>query len=78
VTIAVGDTVRWVWRGKAVHNVSVLRGPVRFTSPFKRRGTFRRTLTSTAPSTAIRTSGCASSCADGDCYSNRGSDAQTS
>jgi len=47
VRVAAGDTVRWVWRGKAVHNVSVLRGPEKFTSPFKRRGAFRRTLTET-------------------------------
>ena len=41
VTVSAGDTVRWEWRGKNVHNVTVLRGPTRFRSPFKRRGSFR-------------------------------------
>ena len=45
VRVAAGDTVRWVWRGENIHNVSVLRGPVKFHSGFKRRGSFRRTLT---------------------------------
>jgi plastocyanin len=45
VTVKRGTTVRWVWTGKSVHNVTVLRGPVKFHSPNKMRGTFSRTLT---------------------------------
>ncbi len=45
VTVAKGATVKWVWRGKAAHNVSVSRGPARFTSPNKVGGSWSRTLT---------------------------------
>jgi plastocyanin len=44
VTVTAGDTVRWVWTGKMLHNVIVLRGPTMFHSPFKRKGEYRRTL----------------------------------
>jgi plastocyanin len=45
VTVKRGTTVRWVWRGKSPHNVTVRRGPVRFKSTTKRRGTYSRRLT---------------------------------
>jgi plastocyanin len=46
-TLAVrrGDTVRWRWIGRSIHNVTVLRGPVHFRSATKKRGTFTRRLT---------------------------------
>jgi len=36
--------VRWVWRGRDVHNVTVTSGPRRFRSRTQVRGTFARTL----------------------------------
>lgn len=47
LTVAKGATVRWVWRGKAAHNVHVDRGPARFTSPNKVSGSWSRKLTRT-------------------------------
>jgi plastocyanin len=44
VTVTAGETVRWVWTGKMLHNVIVLRGPTMFHSPFKRKGEYRRTF----------------------------------
>lgn len=44
LTVAKGTTVRWVWRGRAAHNVSVSRGPVRFHSPNKVRGSYSKRL----------------------------------
>jgi plastocyanin len=44
VTIRTGDSVRWVWTGKAFHNVNVLRGPTMFHSPIQRKGRYRRTF----------------------------------
>lgn len=45
VTVGKGATVRWVWRGKAAHNVHVNSGPARFTSPNKLSGSWSRKLT---------------------------------
>jgi plastocyanin len=39
-----GTRVRWTWRGRDAHNVTVTSGPRRFNSPTQRRGTFMRTL----------------------------------
>ncbi|MDW5593192.1 plastocyanin/azurin family copper-binding protein [Conexibacter stalactiti] len=44
LTVAKGTTVRWVWRGRAAHNVSVSRGPTRFHSPNKVRGSYSKQL----------------------------------
>jgi plastocyanin len=44
LTVARRTRVRWVWRGRDVHNVTVTSGPRRFSSPTQRRGTFARTL----------------------------------
>jgi plastocyanin len=41
VTVRRGTVVRWVWKGRSLHNVTVVRGPVTFRSPTKRRGIFR-------------------------------------
>jgi plastocyanin len=40
-----GDTVVWEWEGRARHNVRAARGPVRFRSPIKRSGTYRKKMT---------------------------------
>jgi plastocyanin len=45
-TIRKGQTVTWVWRGQAPHNVVKTAGPGRaFQSRVQRRGTYRRTFT---------------------------------
>jgi plastocyanin len=44
VTVRRGDTVRWVWTGKNLHNVAVRSGPVTFRSKPKTRGTYRRRM----------------------------------
>jgi plastocyanin len=40
VTVSRGTRVVWKWRGSAPHNVTVTRGPKRFHSSTKSRGTF--------------------------------------
>jgi plastocyanin len=44
VTVTRGKTVTWVWRGHNAHNVTAT-GPVRFSSPVKKTGTFSKRLT---------------------------------
>jgi len=39
-----GNTVKFVWAGKAPHNVTVVRGPVKFHSPTKTKGTYSKKL----------------------------------
>jgi plastocyanin len=39
-----GTVVRWTWRGRDVHNVTVTSGPARFRSRTQSSGTFSRTL----------------------------------
>jgi len=45
VTVSRGDTVRWVWKGKNIHNVTVRSGPVKFGSRTQKKGTYARRLT---------------------------------
>jgi plastocyanin len=45
VTVRKGTTVRWVWKGHSPHNVTVTRGPVRFHSSVKVKGSFSKRLT---------------------------------
>jgi plastocyanin len=45
LTVKRGTTVRWVWGGKAPHNVTVTRGPVKFHSATKRKGAYSKRLT---------------------------------
>jgi plastocyanin len=45
VRVRRNDIVVWVWEGSNQHNVSVRRGPVRFESPIKRSGRYRRKMT---------------------------------
>jgi plastocyanin len=44
VTVNRGTTVRWRWVGRRRHNVRVSRGPVRFSSPTMRSGTYRKRI----------------------------------
>jgi plastocyanin len=44
ITVQRGDTVRWVWVGRAPHNVTVTRGPRQFSSRTKRDGAYRKRL----------------------------------
>ena len=45
VTVKKNDTVRWNFAGDNPHNVKVKSGPVKFTSPTKESGTYRRKMT---------------------------------
>lgn len=45
VTVRRGTSVRWVWEGKSSHNVRVAKGPVKFSSPFKIKGSYSKRLT---------------------------------
>ena len=45
VTVKKGDTVKWTWVGESAHNVVVTKGPVKFTSPLKTSGTYKKRLT---------------------------------
>jgi plastocyanin len=42
-----GTTVRFVWRGKVFHDVTVVSGPSRFTAAARRSGSWSRRLTRT-------------------------------
>ena len=44
-TVAKGSTVTFLWAGKNAHNVTVKSGPVKFTSPTKKTGTYKRKMT---------------------------------
>ena len=45
LTVKRGTTLRFVWRGSNPHNVVVTRGPVRFRSTTKSRGSYRKRVT---------------------------------
>jgi plastocyanin len=45
VSVRRGDTVTWRFVGREPHNVQVQRGPERFTSPTRDRGSYRRRMT---------------------------------
>ena len=42
VTVSKGTKVRWVWKGKSLHNVKVTKGPAKFGSPSKTSGSFAK------------------------------------
>lgn len=44
VSVSKSSTVKWVWKGKNPHNVTVTSGPVKFSSPTKQKGTFSKKL----------------------------------
>jgi plastocyanin len=45
ITVKKGTTVKWVWKGKAPHNVKVTKGPMKFASTTQVKGTFSKKLT---------------------------------
>lgn len=45
VTIKRNETVRWQFTGDSGHTVSVKSGPVKFSSPVKRSGTYSKRFT---------------------------------
>ena len=44
VTVAKNTRVKWVWKGKSLHNVKVFAGPVKFGSSSKISGSFAKKL----------------------------------
>jgi plastocyanin len=44
VTVSKGARVRWVWRGRSMHNVTVAKGPAKFRSPSKTDGSYTKKL----------------------------------
>jgi plastocyanin len=44
VSVAVGDKVIWTWKGYAIHDVTVIKGPQKFESEKQSSGTFTRTI----------------------------------
>jgi plastocyanin len=45
ITVKKGTTVKWTWKGKAPHDVSVTKGPAKFKSSVKTSGSFSKKLT---------------------------------
>lgn len=45
VTVSRNTTVVWSWVGRSSHNVRAIKGPVKFTSPTKTSGTYRKKMT---------------------------------
>jgi len=45
VTVSKGTTVKWVWRGKIIHNVVAKSGPQRFRSKTQVTGSFSKKFT---------------------------------
>jgi plastocyanin len=45
ITVRKGTTVKWVWKGHAPHNVTVTKGPAKFHSSTKVKGSFSKKLT---------------------------------
>jgi plastocyanin len=42
--IAKGTTVKWVWAGESIHNVSVTEGPAKFRSRLQSKGSYSHTF----------------------------------
>jgi plastocyanin len=45
LTVSKGTTVKWVWKGKAPHNVTVTKGPAKFKSTTQVKGSYSKKLT---------------------------------
>ena len=45
ITVSKNTTVKWVWKGKAPHNVVVTKGPATFKSKTQVKGSFAKKLT---------------------------------
>ena len=55
ITVKKGTTVKWVWKGKAPHNVKVTKGPVKFGSKTQVKGSFAKKLTKAGTYTIVCT-----------------------
>ena len=44
VTVSKGTKVKWVWKGRSLHNVKVTKGPVKFGSSSMTRGSYSRAM----------------------------------
>jgi plastocyanin len=55
LSISKGTTLKWVWKGKAPHNVTVTVGPAKFRSATQMTGTFSHTFTKTGRYTIVCT-----------------------
>lgn len=55
ITVKKGTTVKWVWKGKAPHDVSVSKGPAKFKSKIQTSGRFSKKLTKAGTYTIICT-----------------------
>jgi plastocyanin len=45
VTVAKGTAIRWVWKGRSLHNVAVATGPSSFRAGTRKKGHFTHTFT---------------------------------
>jgi plastocyanin len=45
ITVSKNTTVKWVWKGKAPHNVVVTKGPATFKSKTQVKGSYSKKLT---------------------------------
>ena len=55
ITVRKGTTVKWVWKGSAPHNVTVTKGPKKFKSTTKTKGSFSKKLTTKGTYTILCT-----------------------
>ncbi len=55
ITVKKGTTVKWVWKGKAPHDVTVSKGPAKFKTSPKTSGSFSKKLTKAGTYTIVCT-----------------------
>jgi plastocyanin len=55
VTVSKGTTVKWNFSGDSSHDVSVIKGPVKFRSSIKSSGSFKKKVTKAGTYTIICT-----------------------
>lgn len=55
ITVRKGTTVKWIWKGKAPHNVTVTKGPKKFASINRTSGSFSKKLTKAGTYTILCT-----------------------
>jgi plastocyanin len=55
ITVRKGTTVKWIWKGKAPHNVTVTKGPAKFHSKTVVKGSFSKKLTKAGTYTILCT-----------------------
>jgi plastocyanin len=55
ITVKKGTTVKWVWKGKAPHDVKVTKGPAKFGYKVQVKGSFAKKLTKAGTYTIVCT-----------------------